>query len=83
MAHIIDVFSDTARSIAAHHSFRAVRIEYPHAEISLIRGHDEHKTVAAYAFVSVTEDCRYLFRLIYSLLKAVHIDIVVAYPMHF
>ena len=80
---IIDKLAYAACGVSAHISLAAVGIEHSHSEIRLVGGHYKHKSVGTYAEVAVADDLGNSFGVSHGLLKAVHVNIIVADALHF
>jgi hypothetical protein len=80
---IIDKFTNTAATVAAHHRLRAVGIENAHTEIGNVRAPDEYQAVTADTGVKTAPLYRFYFGVSQLGARRVNIDVVVARAMHF
>ena len=80
---IIDKLAYAACGVSAHISLAAVGIEHSHSEIRLVGGHYKHKSVGTYAEMAVADDLGNSFGVSHGLLKAVHVNIIIADALHF
>ena len=68
--------------IAAHPGLRAVGIEYPHAEIGLVRRTDKYQTVTSNSRMRCTPCPRKFFRMADRILGRIYINVVVSGTVH-
>ena len=79
---LINILGHAAQAIATHFRFRAIRIEYAHACICLLRGHNQDQAVRANARMAITYDLGQTQGICYVFLLAVNIYVVIAKSMH-
>src|SRR5205823_946986 len=81
-AVVIRIFGHAANAVAAHFAFQAVGVEHAHADVGLLRRHDEDQAVAADAGVAIGNQRSNARGIRHFLVKAIDVDVVVADAVH-
>ena len=79
---VVGIFRHATDAVAAHLPFQAVGVEHSHANVGLLRWHDENQPVAADAGVTIGNERRDARRIGHGFVKAIDVDVVVADAVH-
>ena len=80
---VIHKLGHTAHSVSAHRALRTVRVIHIHLTVRNLRRLDQDQTVRSDSEVAVTDKLRCFRRVLYRLLKTVHINVIIADTVHF
>ncbi len=80
---VIDIFGHATDGVPAHLALGPVRVIHAHLEIRLVGGANQHQPIAPDPEMPVADEFRDFTGIRERLPQAVHVNIIIPYPVHF